>query len=110
MIIVFNGQTFEKKLYSTIFFPFTYAGHLLVAKGQGKDNRWTPIGPSLHLVFSESCYFLLETLLGLGLSVHLILSLVSVCPATQFSTRLRDLADICLHYVCIQIESRTWHV
>lgn len=58
MVIVFNGQTFEKKLYSTIFFPFTH-GHLLVAKGQGKDNKWTPIGPSLHL-FSESVYFLLE--------------------------------------------------
>ena len=54
MIIVFNGQTFKKKLY-----PFTY-GHLLVAKGQGKDNKWTPIGPSLHLLFSESVYFLLE--------------------------------------------------
>ena len=59
MVIVFNGQTFEKKLYSTIFFPFTH-GHLLVAKGQGKDNKWTPIGPSLHLLFSESVYFLLE--------------------------------------------------
>lgn len=57
MVIVFNGQTFEKKLYPTIFFPFTY-GHLLVAKVQGKDN--TPIGPSLHLLFSESVYFLLE--------------------------------------------------
>ena len=41
-----------------IFFPFTY-GHLLVAKGQGKD-KWAPIGPSLHLVFSENFYFLLE--------------------------------------------------
>lgn len=38
MVIVFNGQTFEKKLYSTIFFPFTH-GHLLVAKGQAHHYR-----------------------------------------------------------------------
>lgn len=42
----------SKKLYSTIFFPFTY-GHLLAPKRQGKDNKWAPIGPSLHLLFSE---------------------------------------------------------